>query len=64
MSLGKQERRKNLRQAFLVKPHGYDHVTLIDDLLTTGSTANEIAKLFKKEGARQVDVWCCARATQ
>ena len=36
--------------------------SLIDDLLTTGSTANELAKALKKQGVERVDVWCCARA--
>lgn len=57
-----QQRRKNLRQSFRVKPMPYAQVTLVDDLLTTGSTANELARCLKQQGVRRVDVLCCARA--
>lgn len=59
--LNAQERKKNLRHAFLAKCRAYQHVTLIDDLLTTGSTANELARVLKRQGVRRVDLWCCAR---
>lgn len=59
--LNAKERQKNLNNAFEVKPMPYKHVTLIDDLLTTGSTANELAQLLKAQGLVQVDLWCCAR---
>ena len=37
------------------------HVALVDDVLTTGSTADAIAQLLIKAGARRVDVYCLAR---
>jgi ComF family protein len=61
-SLSANQRRNNLRKAFNTKSTSYQHVTLVDDLLTTGSTVNELARLLKQQGVRQVDVWCCARA--
>ena len=61
VGLNAHERRKNLRQSFTAKPSSYDYVLLIDDLLTTGSTANEVASALKQQGVRRVDVWCCAR---
>ncbi|RUR10212.1 ComF family protein [Legionella septentrionalis] len=61
-SLNSKQRQKNIRGAFMVKAIQYKHVTLVDDLLTTGSTANELARALKKQGVEQVDVWCCARA--
>jgi len=60
--LNAKQRRHNLRHAFIAKPIPYQHVTLVDDLLTTGSTANELACVLKKQGAVRVDLWCCARA--
>lgn len=60
--LNGEERRKNLRHSFVVKPNTYKHITIIDDLVTTGSTINELARAFKKVGTIRVDVWCCARA--
>lgn len=61
VSLASKQRRKNLRQAFQSKPSHYQHITLIDDLMTTGSTANELARAFKQQGVARVDLWCCAR---
>lgn len=60
-SLAAAQRRKNLSHAFKSKPIPYQHVTLIDDLLTTGSTLNELAKVLKNQGVQRVDAWCCAR---
>nr|WP_238583755.1 ComF family protein [Legionella jamestowniensis] len=62
MGLNSEKRRHNLHRAFQIKQPSYQHITLIDDLLTTGSTVNELAKLFKQQGVTRVDVWCCARA--
>lgn len=61
-SLGSKERKTNLHKAFKVERIPYQHITLIDDLLTTGYTANEIALTLKKSGVEKVDIWCCARA--
>lgn len=54
-------RKHNLRHAYSIKKTNYQHVTLIDDLITTGNTANEIAKELKKAGVKRVDLWCCAK---
>lgn len=62
--LDARARRRNLLGAFeLLRPQDVagKHIALIDDVLTTGSTADEIAKLLRKAGARQVDVYCLAR---
>lgn len=61
VALNRRERQNNLRQAFVAKANSFEHVTLIDDLLTTGSTANELARVLKKQGVKRVDIWCCAR---
>lgn len=61
-SLNGEQRQKNLHQAFKIKPIPYKHVAIIDDLLTTGSTANELALTLKQSGVEQVEIWCCARA--
>lgn len=59
--LNQVARYRNLKGAFRVTPMSYQHVTLIDDLLTTGSTAKELADTLKQQGVRRVDLWCCAR---
>ncbi|MBI3561012.1 MAG: ComF family protein [Gammaproteobacteria bacterium] len=52
----------NVRGAFSLKKNlDYQHLAIVDDVVTTGNTANEIAKLLKRAGARRVDVWCVAR---
>ncbi|MGK0249101.1 MAG: ComF family protein [Oleispira sp.] len=38
-----------------------EHIMLIDDVMTTGSTAHSMALIIKDAGASQVDVWCLAR---
>jgi len=36
-------------------------LALIDDVMTTGSTANAAASCLKQAGARAVELWCIAR---
>ncbi|MFI3196094.1 MAG: ComF family protein [Methylococcaceae bacterium] len=60
--LSAKERRKNLKNAFrLTQAIKADHLVLLDDVMTTGTTVNELARVLKKAGARRVDVWVCAR---
>lgn len=57
-------RRRNLRQAFrLIDQAGLcgRHVAIVDDVLTTGATAEALARLLKRAGAVRVDVYCLAR---
>ena len=58
-------RRQNLKNAFQVdlsKPFPYQRVALVDDVITTGSTLNEIAKQLRKLGVKEIQVWGLARA--
>lgn len=51
------QRRKNLANTFELNPaltKNLKQVILIDDVVTTGSTANEISKLLKKSGITKV----------
>ncbi|HUO44795.1 MAG TPA: ComF family protein [Burkholderiales bacterium] len=56
------ERRKNIRGAFAC---GADltgkRIAVIDDVLTTGATLDEIAKTLKRAGAAEVHGWVIAR---
>jgi ComF family protein len=62
-ALDKRERRKNIRGAFdVVRALPGKHIAVIDDVITTGSTVNELARVLKKAGARRVEVWAVARA--
>jgi ComF family protein len=61
--LPRRERRKNIRGAFALRqPITVSHVALIDDVITTGSTVNELARLLKANGVERVEVWAVARA--
>lgn len=53
------ERRKNMKNAFKINAKVLQlpkHVLLIDDVVTTGTTVNEIATLLKKYGVQIVTV--------
>lgn len=60
--LNGRARRSNLRGAFAVQGHPGDHVAIVDDVMTTGSTVRTLALALRRGGARRVDVWCAARA--
>ena len=56
-------RRRNLRGAFEVnKTVTYQHVALIDDVVTTGSTLNELARVLRQSGVKFIQIWAVARA--
>jgi ComF family protein len=57
-------RKKNLRHAFALVPDAPikgRHLALVDDVLTTGATAQALARLLMDAGAARVDVYCLAR---
>ena len=64
IGLSAKERAKNLKDAFSA-PRRFDgmRVLLVDDVMTTGSTANECAKQLLKAGAGDVSVLTLARAS-
>lgn len=63
ISLNAKERHKNIEGAFqIINPLNVSHVAILDDVLTTGATANELAKVLKSAGISRVDIWVCARA--
>ncbi len=64
--LTRAQRLANLRAAFVVGPRARDllrgrRVALVDDVLTTGATAREAARVLLQAGAAAVDVWVLAR---
>jgi ComF family protein len=61
--LDRRARRKNLRGAFAIRRElNARHVAIMDDVVTTGSTANEIARVLKRAGVETIEVWAIARA--
>ena len=53
---GNKERKANLKNAFELsrKQIQQKHILLIDDIYTTGSTINEIARILKKTGVEKI----------
>lgn len=58
-----KERRKNIKGAYRVNNvAAYKHVLIVDDVVTTGSTVNELAKVLKRSGVEYIGVLSIARA--
>lgn len=66
MSLQSDERALQIRGAFTLSPglakrlHGRD-VALVDDVMTTGATLNELTRTLQAAGVRSVQAWVLAR---
>ncbi|MBS0519310.1 MAG: ComF family protein [Proteobacteria bacterium] len=67
--LAARERRHNVREAFAVHPRWAGRlkgkaVVLVDDVLTTGATADACVRALQRGGARRVDVLTLARVVR
>lgn len=62
MGLKHDARRRNVRGAFAYSGDiAGQRIALIDDVMTTGTSLDELAKMLKQAGAREVEVWVVAR---
>ena len=60
--LDRRRRLANLRGAFAcARRVDGEHVAIVDDVVTTGATAETLARLLKDAGAARVSVWAVAR---
>lgn len=62
--LDARERKRNLNNAFALRDPARlqgKHLALVDDVLTTGATTENLARLLLRAGAQRVDVYCLAR---
>lgn len=61
-SLNARQRSSNLATAFQVRGDVRGlRIAVIDDVMTTGATAEAIARALKAAGAADVQLWCLAR---
>ena len=65
VGLTASERKTNLRGAFEVQTKKHHHlkeknILLIDDVITTGATANAAAETLKQHGTKQITILCLA----
>ena len=60
-TLALNERRLNVRGAFAVEGSVSGPVFVVDDVMTTGNTLNEVARVLKQAGALQVHNLIVAR---
>lgn len=58
-----KQRHKNLNKAFTVRSNNVKDKTiaLVDDVVTTGTTADQISQCLLAAGAKSVHIWCLAR---
>lgn len=56
------QRKHNIQDAFSTT-QDYSHLSIavVDDVMTTGNTVNELSKTLKQHGAKSIHIWCCAR---
>lgn len=59
-------RRRNLRGAFRVArvSHLPAHIAIVDNVMTTGATLRECARMLRRAGVARIDAWALARAPQ
>jgi ComF family protein len=64
VGLSRVQRCRNLRGVFRVRGDLPEHVAIVDDVVTTGSTVSELARVLRRSGVRRIDVWSVARADE
>lgn len=61
-SLPWKERGRNMRKAFTCSTDMRGkHVAMVDDVMTSGASLNELALALRRAGAREVSAWVVAR---
>ncbi len=63
--LDRKARLANLKNAFhFLNAHRYRHVAVVDDVVTTGATATEVARTLREAGVERVEIWAVARTPE
>ena len=63
-SIPAKQRHTNLKRAFQCCGQVPRHVAIVDDVITTGHTVNELSRILRQAGCQQIDVWAIARTTR
>ena len=57
-----KERKRNMRNAFACNDDLTGlHIGIVDDVMTSGTTLDELARILRHAGAREVSTWTIAR---
>lgn len=60
--LSASRRARNVKNAFRLElALKGRHIAIVDDVVTTGSTVTEVARLLQRSGAASLQVWCLCR---
>ena len=46
----------------MVLPNDYTHIAIVDDVVTTGMTAQALSLELKASGIHTIDIWTVCRA--
>ncbi len=57
-----KERGRNMRKAFTcTQDLSGKHIAVVDDVMTSGASLNEVAQALRRAGAREISAWVMAR---
>ena len=60
-TLDAQTREENIKDSFeLIQSIAASHIAILDDVITTGATTQELAKTIQQSNPKKIDFWCCA----
>lgn len=59
--LDERRRLTNIRGAFAATAPLPTHVAILDDVVTTGATVSELARVLRRSGCERIEVWALAR---
>jgi ComF family protein len=58
------ERQHNLKESFYCRELPFKHVTIVDDIITTGATVRALAQTLQNQGVDTIDIWCLAKVNR